>query len=53
LDPVFLVESIALTPIDRTVSLKDIINHTVTGIDGVGGIETRGQMRRGYPKIEY
>lgn len=53
LDPVFLVESIAFTPIDRTVSLKDIINHTVTGIDGVGGIETRGQMRRGYPRIEY
>lgn len=53
LDPVFLVENIAFTPIDRTVSLKDIIRHTVTGIDGVGGIETRGQMRRGYPKIEY
>lgn len=53
LDPVFLVESIAFTPIDRTVSLKDIIKHTVTGIDGVGGIETRGQMRRGYPRIEY
>lgn len=53
LDPVFLIESIAYTPIDRTVSLKEIINHTVTGIDGVGGIETRGQMRRGYPRIEY
>jgi len=53
LDPVFLVESIALTPIDRTVSLKDILQHTVTGIDGVGGIETRGQMRRGYPRVEY
>ncbi len=53
LDPVFLVESIAYTSIDRTVSLKDIIQHTVTGIDGVGGIETRGQMRRGYPRVEY
>jgi spore coat assembly protein len=53
LDPVFLVESIAFTPIDRTVSLKDIIQHTVTGIDGVGGIETRGQMRRGYPRVEF
>lgn len=53
LDPVFLVESIAFTPIDRTVSLKEIIQHTVTGIDGVGGIETRGQMRRGYPRVEY
>jgi len=53
LDPVFLVESIAYTPIDKTVSLKDIIQHTVTGVDGVGGIETRGQLRRGYPKINY
>ncbi|MCM1565078.1 MAG: sporulation peptidase YabG [Dehalobacter sp. 4CP] len=53
LDPVFLVESIAYTPIDRTVSLKDIIRHTVTGVDGVGGIETRGQLRRGYPKVEH
>ena len=53
LDPVFLVESIAFTPIDRTVSLKDIIKHTVTGVDGVGGIETRGQLRRGYPRVEY
>ncbi|KUO60507.1 MAG: sporulation peptidase YabG [Gracilibacter sp. BRH_c7a] len=53
LDPVFLVESIAYTPIDRTVSLKDIIKHTITGIDGVGGIETRGQLRRGYPRVEH
>ncbi len=53
LDPVFLVESIAFTPIDRTVSLKDIIQHTVTGIDGVGGIETRGQLRRGYPRVQH
>lgn len=53
LDPVFIVESIAYTPIDRTVSLKDVIRHTVTGTDGVGGIETRGQLRRGYPKVDY
>ena len=51
LDPVFLVESIAFTPIDRMVSLNEIIRHTITGIDGVGGIETRGQMRKGYPRI--
>lgn len=53
LDPVFIVESIANTPIDKTISLKDVIKHTVTGTDGVGGIETRGQLRKGYPKIEY
>ncbi|UWG97718.1 sporulation peptidase YabG [Dehalobacter sp. DCM] len=53
LDPVFIVESIAFTPIDSMVSIKEIINHTVTGLDGVGGIETRGQLRKGYPRVEY
>lgn len=52
-DPVFIVERIANTPIDEMVSLKDIIQHTVTGTDGVGGIETRGQLRRGYPRSPY
>lgn len=52
-DPVFIVERIAFTPIDRMVSLKDIIRHTVTGTDGLGGIETRGQLRKGYPRSPY
>ncbi|HVJ50736.1 sporulation peptidase YabG [Desulfitobacterium sp.] len=52
-DPVFIVERIAHTPIDGMVSLKDIIKHTVTGTDGVGGVETRGQLRRGYPRSPY
>lgn len=52
-DPVFIVERVALTPIHETVSLKDIIDNTVTGNDGVGGIETRGQLRLGYPRSPY
>lgn len=52
-DPVFIVERIAFTPIDRMVSLKDIIRHTVTGTDGLGGIDTRGQLRKGYPRSPY
>jgi len=52
-DPVFIVERIAFTPIDQMVSLKEIISHTITGTDGVGGIETRGQLRRGYPRSPY
>lgn len=52
-DPVFIVERIAFTPIDRMVSLKDIIKHTVTGTDGLGGIDTRGQLRKGYPRSPY
>ena len=52
-DPVFIVERIAFTPMDQVVSVKDILTHTITGTDGVGGIETRGQMRRGYPRSPY
>lgn len=52
-DPVFVVERIAFTPMDQVVSVKDILRHTITGTDGVGGIETRGQMRRGYPRSPY
>lgn len=52
-DPVFIVERIAYAPTDTLVSLKEVIKHTVTGTDGVGGIETRGQLRRGYPRSPY
>jgi len=52
-DPVFIVERIAFTPIDQTISVKEILKHTITGTDGVGGIETRGQLRRGYPRSPY
>lgn len=52
-DPVFIVERIAFTPIDQMLSLKEVLQHTITGADGVGGIETRGQLRRGYPRSPY
>ncbi|HEY8911537.1 MAG TPA: sporulation peptidase YabG [Desulfosporosinus sp.] len=52
-DPVFVVERIAFTPTDQIVSVKDILTHTITGTDGIGGVETRGQMRRGYPRSPY
>lgn len=52
-DPVFIVERIAFTPIDQMISVKEILKHTITGTDGVGGVETRGQLRRGYPRSPY
>ncbi|MGI6711314.1 MAG: sporulation peptidase YabG [Bacillota bacterium] len=52
-DPVFIVEKIAYTSIRETLTLNDVISNTVTGIDGVGGIETRGCFRWGYPKSPY
>ncbi|KJS82346.1 MAG: peptidase [Peptococcaceae bacterium BICA1-8] len=52
-DPVFIVEKIAYSSISEVLSLKDIINNTITGIEGVGGIESRGRFRMGYPKSPY
>jgi len=49
-DPVFIVEKIAFTPISKIVDIGGAINASVTGIDGVGGIETRGKLRMGMPK---
>lgn len=52
-DPVFVVEKIAYTSIYDPVSIKEIIAGTITGFDGVGGLETRGKYRLGIPKSPY
>ncbi len=52
-DPVFVVEKIAYSSIRDILSLNDIIDNTITGIDGIGGIETKGKLRLGYPKSPY
>lgn len=53
LDPVFVCEKIAYTRIDKIVPIKDVIENTITGIKGVGGLQTRGKYREGYPKSLY
>lgn len=53
LDPVFVCEKIAYTRIDKVVSITDVIENTITGIKGVGGLQTRGKYREGYPKSAY
>ena len=53
LDPVFVCEKIAYTRIDEIVSIKDVIESTITGIKGIGGLQTRGKYREGYPKSPY
>lgn len=50
LDPVFVVEKIACSRIDTIVTMDEIIEQTVTGIKGVGGLETRGKFRWAMPK---
>ena len=53
LDPVFICEKIAYTRIDQVVSITDAIDNTITGIKGIGGLQTRGKYREGYPKSSY
>ena len=52
-DPVFIAEKLAYSSIYETLSVEDILSNTITGLDGVGGIETRGCLRLGYPKSPY
>lgn len=53
LDPVLIMEKVAFTPISQTISIQDVLTNTMTGIQGVGGIETRGKFRLGLPKSPY
>lgn len=52
-DPVFIVEKIAYTSIYDPISIKDIIEGTVSGFEGIGGMETRGKYRIGIPKSPF
>ncbi len=52
-DPVFVVEKVAFTSIYDPIALKDVIASTITGFDGIGGLETRGKYRLGLPKSLY
>lgn len=52
-DPVFIAEKVAFTSIGRIVDIADAVNASVTGIEGVGGVETRGKLRIGLPKTCY
>lgn len=52
-DPVFVAEKVAFTPIAQTVAINDAITSSITGIDGIGGVETFGKFRLGLPKSVY
>lgn len=52
LDPVLVVEKVAYTPVARTVNILDALQQSLTGLKGVGGIETRGQFRLGLPNLK-
>ena len=53
LDPVLVSEKIAYTNIEIVVAIEDVIQNTITGLDGIGGLQTRGKYREGFPKSKY
>ncbi|MCB2293146.1 sporulation peptidase YabG [Clostridium algoriphilum] len=53
LDPVLVSEKIAYTNIESVVAIEDVIQNTITGITGIGGLQTRGKYREGFPKSQY
>jgi spore coat assembly protein len=53
LDPLCAAVKVAYTPIKETVNIMDVVGLTSSGLDGLGGIESRGSYRIGLPKIVY
>lgn len=53
LDPVFICEKVAYTNINEIIDIENAIENTITGIKGIGGLQTRGKYREGYPKSQY
>lgn len=52
-DPVFIAEKVAFTPINRVVDVAEAVTASVTGLEGVGGIESQGKLRYAGPKSAY
>jgi len=47
LDPAIVAASIALTPYEHEFDLKEALEKTVTKIEGIGGLQTKGTLRYG------
>ena len=53
LDPVFVCEKVAFSSINKVLTIQEAVSNTITGVKGVGGLETRGKYREGFPKSPY
>jgi|LSQX01.1.fsa_nt_gb spore coat assembly protein len=53
LDPVFICQKVAFTGINSVLAPQLVIEKTITGYKGIGGVETRGKYRDGYPMEPY
>lgn len=49
LDPVYVAIKASYTPFRETISLAEIVQGTISGPEGMGGIETMGKLRMGLP----
>jgi spore coat assembly protein len=49
LDPVFVCQKVACTSVDSIVPVQELLSKTITGIEGIGGLQTRGKYREGMP----
>lgn len=49
LDPILVAEKIAYTSVREVLSVKEVVKATVTGREGIGGVETRGRLRLCFP----
>ncbi|WNQ11664.1 sporulation peptidase YabG [Paenibacillus aurantius] len=53
LDPLYVASKVAFTPFKDTVQLSDVLPNTLAGLEGVGGVETRGCFRLGLPNAKW
>lgn len=48
-DPAYIAEKVSYSSVRETINIMEMVKRTVAGIDGIGGIETRGCFRMGIP----
>lgn len=53
LDPVRVCQKIAFAGIDKVLNAEEVIENTITGKTGIGGVQTRGKYREGFPIEPY
>ncbi|SDJ72272.1 sporulation peptidase YabG [Salimicrobium halophilum] len=52
IDPVYIAARVAYTSFMEHMDIWQVVRNTVSGTDGLGGVETRGMLRIGMPAIE-
>lgn len=51
LDPVYVAAKASFTSIKEIINMNDVLGNTISGTEGVGGIESRGSYRIGLPRL--